>query len=215
MTSQDSDLPTPIQTQWIAIAGGACSGKTTLAEKLKQHLGWELIPDYGRQVFQNALDNGLSPKDFAENASYFQEKITHYYIQDCEQRATRHRVISDYGLPCVYAWCRAKNVEPPQALVRGCDEWRYDKVFMLSPLPMKIDGVRDEAVQLKERVIEEIEKAYRYFGYDVVQVPVFDDDPATSIKKRFEFILSHIQSDSETSEEANKNFKEDIIREVA
>lgn len=197
MMTYSDDLPTPTQTRWIAIAGGACSGKTTIVERLSEHLSWSVIPDYGRQVIQNALLAGISMENLVNNPSYYQGQISDAYIAACRHIPARQRVISDYGLPCVYAWSKAKRVEPSRSLIRACDEWRYEKVFMLSPLPMEIDAVRAEATALKTRVVEEMNRAYRYFGYDPIHVPTFDSDPATSIQKRFNFILSHIEGDAQ------------------
>ena len=194
MTMTSDELPAPIQTRWVAIAGGACSGKTTIAERLRETLGWRLIPDHGRHVFQEAVEAGLSTEHFADNPLYYQKKIARRYLKDCRAHGVREPLISDYGLPCVYAWCRAKGIDPMEDLVRGCDEWRYDKVFMLSPLPMQLDGIREAAASLQNRVLKEMSKAYSYFGYDVIKVPTFEGDIETSISKRLAFILSHIDS---------------------
>lgn len=214
MMTTPRDLPTPIQTKWIAIAGGACSGKTTIAEKLSKHLNWPMIPDFGRQVIQNALLSGVRTEDLVNNPAYYQGQISDAYIEACRHRPSRERVISDYGLPCVYAWSRAKRVQPSSSLIRACDEWRYDQVFMLSPLPMKVDEVREEAVALKSRVLEEMKKAYRYFGYDVVHVPTFDTDAGTSIQKRFEYILAHVNGEADTFENFTDTHKQKAL-EVA
>jgi predicted ATPase len=188
----------PLQTRWIAIAGAPCSGKTTLVEALARSTGWPHLPDYARLTLRRySADLGKPCADFSvAEGVRLQQDVACAYVSACERSAPHQPMISDYGLPCVYAWHRLREVVPSHRLIQACDCWRYDRVFLLEPLDLVNDVERTDDLARQQAAYREIDKAYRYFGYDPVIVPRFGADPQESLGRRIAFVLDHLAHDA-------------------
>lgn len=183
----------PQQTRWIAIAGAPSSGKTTTVEALSAALGCPTIPDFPRQVIRDMCAEGKTPEQVLQSGAEIQSRMLERILPFYDKQTASSRLVADYGLPCHYAWHKVYDLVSPQDLVVACDRWRYEHVFMMAPLPLINDAERFDDDVRQAKAAQEIEKAYRYFGYNVVPVPRFShDNPDVSIARRVDFILDCI-----------------------
>jgi len=183
----------PLQTKWVAVVGAPCSGKTTTIQSLATVLGYDVIPDFARDIIAELRGEGLAQQEILNDPAQIQMRITKKMLPYIKHQKITNALLSDYGMPCYYAWHKIYGVEPDQDLISACDRWRYTRVFYLEPLPLVNDAERFDTASRQKKASEEIIKSYRYFGYDPVYVPQFKhENPDVSIARRVDFILDRL-----------------------
>ena len=165
------------------LTGGPGIGKTTLIELLAAR-GFAIMPEAARLVIEEekAKDSEILPW---KNLGKFQEKVAELQLE-LEEKATGEIVFLDRSLIDGYGYCALDNVTSPRA-IEQLGQNRYNKVFLLDPLPnYENDHSRLEEKTKAKAIHQAIDQAYLDFGYTPIRVPVL------SPEERVEFILKNI-----------------------
>jgi len=127
----------------ILITGPECTGKSTLAEQLSDHLGIPWFPEHARSYLE------------AHGPSYKQEDILklaqeHYLL--VQEFHEEQSLIFDTYLLNLKLWTEIKyGQKEPWIDARLAEMNSFDKVFLLYPnLPWKQDGFRENESKGKE-----------------------------------------------------------------
>lgn len=198
-----SQLPMPwaekqpqILTNWVAIAGSMCSGKTTMCTLLNERFDWPVMPDYARDIYGAEFERGKDLSYVEKNAGYYQRRICRMRLDYCAQSDPNKVILFDYGLPCDLAWHKYWKLKPKSDLLAGIHRYRYKAVFLMEPAPMEHDKIRKDSIEKQLALYKIIKQSYHKLGYEPIHVPVLADDAETSINRRFNFILDHLERTS-------------------
>ncbi len=183
----DPDLlstPFRVQTNWHVITGASSSGKTTLIDQLAD-IGFQTVPEVGRQYFERELAKGRTIDEIREDRATLTCHVYDMWVKlESGLRATKFTFL-DRGLPDSLAFYRFAGMNPNEIL-SDCFQYRYASVFMLNRLPYQQDGVRggdDESAAYFDLWMA---RDYSALGYDIVRVPVL------SPEERLEFVLENL-----------------------
>jgi predicted ATPase len=177
---------TPIDTQIHVVAGGPCSGKTTLLKELRR-AGYRVERETAEEMIEAGVASGLSAEEVrADPVAWQREMLTRDY-ERFENLPTNEVVFTDTSFiedlvfseraglaigPNTEAWLQAK---------------RYRRVFFLAPLDgYQTTVVRMESADLAHRISEDVRARYETYGYDVVDVPVMP------VAERVEWVLRRV-----------------------
>lgn len=165
------------------ITGGPSVGKTTVIELLAEK-GFGIMPEIARMIIEEEQIKGSDILPW-KNLKKFQEQVVLRQLEQ-EKEISKLNTFLDRSIIDGYAYCVLGNIEPPAKIERSA-RGRYEKVFLLEPLKSYIqDETRKEDREVAHQIHSEIIKAYEFFGYDLIHVPVL---PPT---ERFEFIVKNI-----------------------
>lgn len=173
-----------IRTKKYVLTGGPGVGKSTLIELLEAR-GYLTILETARMIIETEQIKNSDVVPW-KNLQKFQNRVAEIQLQK-ETGLGEGEIFLDRGIIDGYAYCKLGNIAAPGILVDNA-RGRYDKVFLLAPLPgYENDPVRKEKKKLQAVLHAMIEDAYREFGYDLISVPVLP------IHERVEFILDAIR----------------------
>ena len=186
--AETSASPSTIQTQICVVAGGPCSGKTTLLRALKQ-AGHRVEVETSERLLKAGIEEGRTAEELRADPVAWQEEILRqdYALFDglpvddivfTDTSFIENLVFSDRaGMaigPNLEAWLRCK---------------RYRVVFFLEPLTTyEQSAVRVESQQVALDISREVRERYSAYGYTPVNIP------AVSVPERVAFILDYLES---------------------
>jgi len=186
--AETSASPSTIQTQICVVAGGPCSGKTTLLEALQQ-AGHRVEVETSERLLKAGIGQGRTAEEMRADPVAWQEEILRqdYALFDglpvddivfTDTSFIENLVFSDRaGMaigPNLEAWLRSK---------------RYRVVFFLEPLTTyEQSAVRVESQQVALHISREVREYYSAYGYTPVSIP------AVSVPERVAFILDYLES---------------------
>jgi len=165
------------------VAGGPCSGKTTLLEALAE-AGHRVEYETAERVLKAGIDRGRSADALRADPVEWQRTLLEQDFALFDGLPTDACVFTDTSFvetlvfgaragitigPNVEAWLRRK---------------RYATVFFLDPLRYERSAVRVESQRTAARISDEVRAAYRRYGYELVVVP------AMPVAERLAFIQS-------------------------
>jgi len=165
------------------LTGGPGVGKTTVIEILASK-GYAIIPEAARIIME---EEQIKNSDIVpwKNLAIFQEAVAKRQLM-AEAHIKAPITFLDRGLIDGYAYCMQGNIPAPKMLIEHVKD-RYDKVFLLAPLPIyENDTVRKEKKYFQISIHSMIQDAYKKFGYNLIHVPVLAPD------ERVTFILQAI-----------------------
>ena len=173
----------------ILLIGGPSSGKTTLINHLEAE-GYICYPEISREITLNARDEGVDQL-FLENPMLFSERLLEGRIKQYENATTEGKhVFIDRGIPDVLAYMDFIGDTYPEAFIAACENYKYDKVFLLPPWEeiYVSDAERYESYEEATKIHDYLVATYKKFGYDLHEVP------KTSVAARFQFIINNLKS---------------------
>lgn len=175
-----------MNTRYV-IAGGPGIGKSTLIEILASR-GYAIIPETARIVIEEEKikkSDALPWKDVQR----FQELVAKRQIRT-ERESKAEVAFLDRGVIDGVAYCKLAGVLVPKILLEHLKKApRYDKVFILDPLPAyDKNDVRWEPQDVQIKTHKMIVDTYKKFGYKTIAVPVLPPE------KRADFIIKAIGS---------------------
>jgi len=186
----DIDRPSPNhpqQTQIHVIAGGPCSGKTTVLQALAA-AGHTTIPETARVLLEAGIQAGHTAEQLRSDPVAWQRRV---FLEDhaiFDALPTDTPVFADTSLVEDLVFGARAGLFAGPNLTSWLQHKRYKTVFFLDPLEAyETSDVRIESQQMARQISEQVWSQYRALGYHPVPVP------AGPIKERVALILSTIQ----------------------
>lgn len=176
--------PFKVQTNWHVITGASSSGKTTLIDQLAD-IGFQTVPEVGRQYFERELAKGRTIDEIREDRAALTCQVYDLWVKLNGRLQAAEINFLDRGLPDALAFYRFAGMNPNEILP-DCFQYRYASVLMLNRLPYQQDGIRagdDESAAYFESWML---RDYRALGYNVIRVPVLPPE------ERLAFVLDKI-----------------------
>lgn len=177
ITPLDPDLlatPFEVQTNWHVITGAPSCGKTTLIDLLAEK-GFRTVPEAAREYLQAEIDGGQTIEQIRANIVDLQRVLCKLQLEVERGLPAGEVLFLDVAVPGSLSWYRLFGLDPNEILP-ACFRHRYASIFMLDPLPIRLDNLRfdDEAIT---RFLDAWQlRDYRALGYDVMRVPVLPPD---------------------------------------
>lgn len=168
---------------WYVLTGGPCSGKTTLINELKDR-GYSVLPEAARVVIAAQLAEGKTIEQIVADPLSLQHVIIGHKLELQGQASTDEVLFLDRGVPDDVAYYRKFGLQPDHVLQSGIERSRYRKIFLLDMIEFTGDAERYESPEEATWLHEEIGRAYRELGYEVIQVPVLP------VSERADFVLA-------------------------
>ena len=174
-------------TRIQVVAGGPCSGKTTLLRALERE-GYRVERETAEEQLEAALARGLTAeearadpiawqremldRDYARFASLPTDEVVFTDTSFIEDLVFSERAGLQIG-PNTEAWIRAK---------------RYERVFFLEPLvEYESTKVRMESAEVAAELSRQVRDRYNAYGYELTAVP------AVSVEERLALILRYLR----------------------
>ncbi|HJO92178.1 MAG TPA: AAA family ATPase [Victivallales bacterium] len=172
------------------ITGAPGTGKTSIINELKNRK-YKIFEEVPRRLITENIPekHGINPfinlKDFAKLV--FDEMYKQYTVSEQENNIC----FFDRGLPDVFAYLLESNIDIPNNYYANYNKCNYNKTVFICPPWQSIyisDSIRPynfaEIINLGNKITE----TYDSFGYNTLTLPL------TSIKKRADIIINHIQN---------------------
>ena len=165
------------------ITGGPGIGKTTVIEILASK-DYAIVAEAARMIIEEQETNGENIFPWT-NLQKFQELVVKRQLA-LEEKTCGGIIFHDRSIIDGYGYSILGNVTPPELIDKNAKN-RYEKIFVLEPLPLYQNDVsrkenEDDAKKIHNAIIE----AYRHFGYEPVLIPVLPPE------ERAAYILSQI-----------------------
>jgi predicted ATPase len=165
------------------ITGGPGIGKTTVIEILAS-CGHKVVPEAARMIIEEEKIKGSEALPWL-NLLRFQELVAERQLsleKEHESEVTFH----DRGIIDGHGYSILGRVKTPE-IVERFGKNRYEKVFILEPLPFYENDTsrwedKDEGLKIHLAIID----AYNHFGYKPIFVPVLPPE------ERVDFILKYL-----------------------
>ncbi|QLG46733.1 AAA family ATPase [Costertonia aggregata] len=181
----------------IVITGGPGTGKTAIIEKL-QASGYHCFPEIIRLMTLEAKQDGTmqtigsNPISSVSDPMKFNAKIIKGRVAQFidAQQLKKSPVFFDRGIPDVLGYMEFFGQKHKKNFVEACENFVYDKVFLLPPWKEIYvrDNERFESFKEAEQIHFCLEKVYGKMGYVPITVP------KGSIENRVSFILNQIEN---------------------
>jgi len=159
-----------IKTNWLAITGPPCAGKTTVLNAL-ENLGFTVIHERGRFVIESALAEGFTTEEIFANQQLLQETILKTKIIAHLENPPQRLTFLEDGIPESLAYFRIENLDMPE-FISDFDVFRYRKVFYLEALPLLNDPARPHDQKKISQLGEMKKQVHLEMNYEVIEIPV-------------------------------------------
>ena len=119
---------------WYVIAGGPCSGKSKIIERLA-FLGFAVRTEAARILIDQEMSCGRTLAEIRHDEAAFQRAVLQLK-QEAEARTPRDQVVFwDRGIPDSLVYLEACGADTKNAR-EACLHLQYRKVFFCEPLPV-------------------------------------------------------------------------------
>lgn len=176
----------------IVITGGPGSGKTSVVQKLETD-GFTCFQEISRTITREARAEGI-PQLFTTDPLLFSKRILHGRIAQYKNISNIESpyIFYDRGIPDTVAYMDSVGQSYDEEFTDACLNFKYDLVFLLPPwediyIP---DNERYESFQEALIIHDFLERTYKRFGYQSIDVPV------GSVAQRVSFILKNLKPDN-------------------
>ena len=177
-----------VQTQIHVIAGGPCSGKTTLLEALAQ-TGFRVEVETAERVLEAGIAAGDTAADLRANPLQWQQDLLAQDYDLFENLPVDEPVFTDTSFLETVVFGARAGIEVGPNITAWLQRKRYKTVFFLEPL----DGYEQSVVRMESRDMAQqighaVRAIYEHHGYELVRVP------ASPVAERIAFILSFLEA---------------------
>ncbi len=168
--SSDFLLGQQIQTNWFAITGPPCAGKTTVLKALENR-GFPVIHERGRFVIESALAAGFSTNEIFEDQQLLQETILKAKIIAHLENPPQKLTILEDGIPESLAYFSIENLDAA-SFTHVFDLFRYQKILFFDGLPLMNDPARPHNPEKISQLAKMKKQVHQEMGYEIIEIPV-------------------------------------------
>ena len=177
----------PIQTQICVIAGGPCSGKTTLIEAL-QSAGHTVLPETARVVLEAGIREGRTAEEMRADPLQWQQAIFRQDHAVFDGLPANSPVFTDTSFIETLVFGDRAGLCAGPNLRAWLEHKRYKHVFFLDPLEAYQETrVRLESQKTAQRISEQVWQQYLSCGYEPIVVS------AGTVAERVAFIQETLE----------------------
>jgi len=170
---------------WYVIAGGVCSGKTSVIKELERR-GYPVVEETARELIDEGINEGKTLEEARGDVLSFQRRVVRRQEEKEALLPKDTQVFLDRGNPDARAFLAFNSIVEPEDVTDAIGRATYGKVFMLEPIRFESDYYRVETSDDIERLHAEHVRAYESLGHEIVSVPVMP------VPERVNFILDHL-----------------------
>lgn len=174
----------PVITNWVAITGATCAGKSTTIEALAAR-GYKVVREVARAYTEGELDKGRDIEDVRRDDHTYRRTVfdlTREAEKSLFPRAHELIFFDRTAIDCL-SFHRASGYDAHEIL-RGLESYRFGHVFHLNALPFENDRIRTHCEDRRLFLDAALERDYRALQYRATRVP------RLSVENRVDFILS-------------------------
>lgn len=183
-----SDSDATVQTQICVVAGGPCSGKTTLLRALERD-GHRIEVETSERLLEAGITEGRTAESMRSDPVAWQENILRQDYALFDGLAVGELVFTDTSYIENLVFSERAGIAIGPNLKAWLRRKRYKAVFFLDPLDAyEQSAVRLESAQVAQQISEAVRQRYRDYGYQPIRVP------AVSVAERVAFIREHLGS---------------------
>ena len=176
-------LTVPLETEVYVIAGGPCSGKTTLLERLQAE-NFPVLPEGSRVLIEQAQETGHKIEEVRADPVEWQKQVCQKDFSVLSRLDPRKPIVSDTSFIENLVFCDRAGLVLGPHLQQWIQNYRYKTVFFLAPLEQyESTPERLETPSAAAQISKQILRRYREFGYEPVLIP------AGSVESRLDTIL--------------------------
>lgn len=160
----------PVQTRIHVLAGGPCSGKTTLLQALKES-GYRVVEETSRVLLEEGIAAGRSAAELRADPIQWQRRVMELDHQLFDGLPEDELIFTDTSFIEDLVFGERAGLEAGPGLVAWLHRKRYARVFFLEPVDYESGTARLESQALARRIGDEVRSRYEEYGYEVVSVP--------------------------------------------
>jgi predicted ATPase len=176
------------ETQICVVAGGPCSGKTTLLKALDQ-AGYRVEVETSERLLEAGIAEGRTAEQMRSDPVSWQQEILRQDYALFDGLPIDEVVFTDTSFIENLVFSDRAGIAIGPKLESWLRNKRYKMVFFLDSLEAyEQSAVRLESEQVALQISEAVRQRYQQYGYQPVSVP------AVSVAERVAFILAHLES---------------------
>jgi len=135
-------------------------------------MGFCINPDAARNYIEYEMKQGLTKIQVRANLELFRRIIFLKTFENISTLPVNMGIFHDYSFIDNLSFYIADDIFIPSDLYKSIKIYRYEKVFLLDPLPYYQDDVRIENDEYQIRIDHEMRNVYKCLGYNVISIPV-------------------------------------------
>lgn len=186
---------------WILIAGGPNSGKTTLIAELKNR-GYKVKAEQATVIIHEYMNAGI-PLESVQldplQGAKFQEDIALREMKAMQIYDNNELVFLDRGAIEYFAFAKMRGLKIKNQIAEQVQKSTYKHVFMLDLIlskfkANKIEAYLENPVEMAKKQHKLLLEVYKKHKYKITHVQVM------SVEERADFILSRLGNPSPTEQ---------------
>ena len=181
------------KNNWILIAGGPNSGKTTLIAELKKR-GYKVKPEQATIIIHEYMDAGIPLESVQldpKRGAIFQEDIALREMKATESFDKNEIIFLDRGAIEYFAFAKMRGLKINDQIAKLVKKSAYRQVFMLDLIESnfvttKIEAHLDNPIEMAKKQHKLLIEVCERFKFNIETVPVMP------VEKRADYILSFL-----------------------
>ncbi len=192
---------------YVLVAGGPCTGKTTLVKLLSKVLSnyglrTYVIRDWAREIIREGKNGKEVPLPWTDRAA-FETEVVKRHISDFirAQKYSPDIVIEDSGPIAPIAYCIVDGVELPRDVVKNImtHARRLNLVIITEPLTSyNTDDERWEEKEYAMKLHKEIVRIHKSiainYGINIIKVPP-SHEPTARLSHVIKYLIPYVSND--------------------
>ena len=175
----------PFETQIHVIAGGPCSGKTTILRALSER-GHRVEVETSERMLEEGIARGETSSSLRMDPVDWQQRVLEEDYALFEGLPADQLMFTDTSFIEDIVFGSRAGISMGPGVTSWLHTKRYKQVFFLAPLEnYETTAVRMESQSLAAQISDEVRACYQAYGYAPIVVP------PGSVAERVDFILSH------------------------
>ncbi len=172
----------------FVLAGGPCSGKTTIIDELEKK-GFDVIKEVAREVLERRKHFEVTKEEVLTRQKLIAKKQIEQEEVFEKNPPLLDILFSDRCAIDGLAYLKHSLKHIPKEIMDLIESRKYTKIFFLERLPFQNDGLRIEKdEQEAKKIHNKLLSFYKLSGHEIIQVPIMP------INERVSFILKNLDS---------------------